>query len=774
MRKMAIGLLLGSMSVLLLIGLPHFALSGSILFVSVFIPIYFNLKCKRILSVLLMVLVGFCLTAFVAELQRQQSFKSTYEGKDLVVTGKVASMVEFHDSSLSFLYKVYDAKSVEGNKRLNWNGLIRLSAYRDLPDVKAGEEWQFQVRLKRSSGFMNLGGFDYEKWLFAEGIDAKGYLRKSTLHKRLSNAPWYSINAWRSSIHENILRLVDKETNSAIISALMIADKSDVSQQQWQTLRDTGTSHLMAISGLHIGLVAAFGLTLVYVIWWVFPTLSLLLPVRTAGAVIGVVFALFYALLAGFSIPTQRALLMVVVALAFLISRQYFSAGRILALAMIVVLIVNPLAVMSVGFFLSFSAVAIILWILSRHVGEQRFGLLRLQGYLSLLMIPIGFVFFGEGSLISPVANIIAIPWVSLVVVPFSFLAVLLSYVNDSLASLVFEFVSFHLDGLFTLLDYLSAIPKASIGKQALPLVLSVLLVALAFLLLMPAGVAWRYSAVIAMFPLVFYQSPKPSDPGEFWLSVLDVGQGLAVVIQAGDKTLVYDAGDRPNENFDLGAMVVLPYLKQQSITKIDALVVSHDDRDHSGGAAALFDALAIDQLYSNRVDALEKHSATVCQRGMFWTWEGVEFEFLHPAATTQGNDNNHSCVLRVSNQNHTALLTGDILKKAEKELIRAQGEKLDADILLMPHHGSNSSSTAAFIAAVSPEWAIASAGYRSRFKHPHTRVLKRYSDQGVGLLNTAEDGGIQFHLVQTNYDRVPIRYRLKNRRFWSRLSVKD
>ena len=719
-------------------------------------------------------LAGFCLTTFVADNQQRQSFESHYEGKDLIVTGKVASMVKHHDGSLSFLFDVAEASLVEEGRQIDWHGLIRLSAYRNRPDVKAGEYWQFQVRLKRSSGFMNPAGFDYERWLFSEGIDAKGYLRKSTKHQRLNEASWYSINAWRASILKNIDRLVDKEEHSAILSALMIADKSSVSKAQWQTLRDTGTSHLMAISGLHIGLVAGFGLVLVYAIWWCFPSLSLYVPVRHAGAVVGVMFALFYALLAGLSIPTQRALLMVVVALAFLVSRRYFSAGRILALAMVVVLLVNPLAVMSVGFFLSFSAVGIILWILSRNVGDERFGLLRLQGYLSLLMIPIGFVFFGEGSLISPIANLIAIPWVSLVVVPFSFLAVLLSYINETASILVFEFISLHLEGLFILLDLLANLPKASIGMQALPLILSVLLVIAACLILMPAGMGWRYSAVVAMIPLVLYQSPKPRDNGEFWLTVLDVGQGLAVVVQTRNKTLVYDTGDRPNESFDLGEMVVLPYLKQQSIQRLDALVISHDDRDHSGGADALFKAMPIDQLYSNREDALPSYPAEVCERGTSWVWDGVTFEFLHPSKTTSGNDNNHSCVLKVNNTQHSVLLTGDILKKAERELLKEQSAKLDADILLMPHHGSNSSSINAFISAVSPQWAIASAGYRSRFKHPHKKVLKRYQTHNVDILNTADDGAVQFHLSPKQAAREPIRYRLRNGGFWSRNDVLD
>ena len=772
MRKIAIGLLLGSISVLLLTDLPHFGLSGSILFVSLFFSVYFKHKYKSIFSTVLMGIMGFCLTAIVADLQQRQSFESFHEGKDLIVTGKVVSLVKAHDNSLSFLFKVADAILLKDEIPIDWTGLIKLSAYRDLPDVKAGERWQFQVRLKRSSGFMNPGGFDFEKWSFSQGIDARGYLRKSILHKRLAETSWYSVNRWRASIRDKITHLLDDQKHAAILRALMIADKNAMTVEHWEVLRSTGTSHLMAISGLHIGLVAGFGLVLIYAVWWCFPSLSLYLPVRHAGAIVGVLLATFYAMLAGFSIPTQRALLVVTVALILLANRRYFSASRVLALAMIAVLLIDPLAVMSVGFFLSFSAVGLILWILSRAMDTKRFRLLRLQAYLSLLMIPIGFLFFGEGSLISPAANLIAIPWVSLVVVPFSFLAVFLSYISESLSVLVFNFVAVHLEGLFILLGWLADLPKVTVGMQSLPLAFSLLLVLTALLLLLPSGIGWRYSAFFVMLPLAVYQAPKPKDDGEFWLTVLDVGQGLAVVVQTHDKTLVYDTGDRVHENYDLGKMVVLPYLKQQSISSIDALVISHDDRDHSGGAKALFDEMPIKQLFGSRDDMFTEHLATVCTGGTSWVWGKVLFEFLHPSETVEGNDNNRSCVLRVSNQYHAVLLTGDIQKKAERALLKVQREHLAADILLMPHHGSNSSSTNKFITAVSPEWAIASAGYRSRFRHPDRRVLRRYQKHSVKILSTAYDGAIQFQLLSTNKQRKPLRYRLENEGFWSRKTI--
>jgi len=723
-------------------------------------------------SFAMMLIIGFCLTATVAGFQIQHAFPADYEGKDLLVRGNVVSLVERHEHRLSFLFDVDHAQLVKGNQEIHWAGRIRLSAYRTLPDVKAGESWQFQVRLKRSSGLMNPAGFDYEKWLFAQGIDAKGYLRKSAAHQRLMPAPWYSVNAWRASIRERITHFLVNPEHAAVVRALMIADKASVTTKQWEVFRDTGTSHLMAISGLHIALVAAGGMLLAWLVSVCFPWINHYLPRQLLGAVLGVSLATGYAMLAGLTVPTQRALLMVVVGLLLLVGRQHYTPSRILAMVLVIVLMVDPLAVLNVGFYLSFSAVAIIFWLLSRRVQARRFQVLSLQGFLSLLMLPLGFLFFGEGSLVSPIANLIAIPWVSLLVVPFSFLSVLLSYVSDRLASLVFTGLGWLLDLLMGFLQILSELPFATLDMAALPWGLSILALLGAVLILLPAGLVWRYLAVLVLFPLLFFSTPRPLEQSAFWLTVLDVGQGLAVVVQTRNKTLVYDAGDRPSERYDMGKQVVLPYLKQYAISSIDALVVSHDDRDHSGGARALAREVPIRQYYNNHESLLLQHQATVCEQSVSWVWDGVLFEFLHPNVRTRGDDNNHSCVLKVSNAQHAVLLTGDIQKSAERQLLREQAEKLRADIILMPHHGSNTSSTTEMIKAVKPTWAIASAGYRSRFKHPDHRVLSRYKKQQVNILNTATDGAIQFKLSPQKPLPEPTLYRLENARFWSRKSV--
>lgn len=774
MIRVALGLLFGSVAVLHFTELLNLVTNVSILLITVSFLIYFKFKKINYLVFILAIAVGFFMTSAVASYQQSQSLKPSLEGKDLLVNGYVDSLVKVNDINRSFVFKVASASVVKGDEPTGFQGRIRLSAYDKTLSIKAGEQWQLQVRLKRSSGFKNPGSFDYEKWLFAQGIHAKGYLRKSNQHKLLATPAWYSINSLRESIHKKIKGSLGESRNFALVSALILAEKSDLSKENWEVFRTTGTSHLMAISGLHIGLVASGGILLVWLLWWCFPRLNLIIPQRLAGGMLGVVLAIFYALLAGMTIPTQRALILVVIGLILLLGRHHFSAYRILALTMILVLIADPLAVMSAGFYLSFSAVLVILWLLRRVIKAGRFSLIKLQCFLSLLMIPLSLCFFGEGSLVSPIANLIAIPWVSFIVVPLSMLSVLLSFLSESLAFYLFEFLSLHLEGLYKLLAWLSEVPSASIESFHLPPLLLAALVVAGVIMLIPVGLPWRYAAIFSLLPLVFFNVDKPMIEGGFVLTVLDVGQGSSAVVETKNHTLVFDAGDRASDSFDIGEMVVVPYLKRQSIKTVDALVISHDDRDHVGGAEAIIMSHQVDAAYGNRLDMFTSKENEICESGQQWVWDGVTFEFLHPELDWQGNDNNRSCVLKVSTVDHSVLLTGDIQRKAEKHLLKVKHDAqsddwLEANILLMPHHGSNTSSQKRFIKAVNPTWAIASAGYRSRFKHPAKRVVNRYESMGVKVLTTAVSGAIQFQLYPGLAIKPPQQHRLLDQRFWSR-----
>lgn len=782
MRMTTCGLLLGSLLVLSEAALLNSSLITIILLVTLFISMY--LLYRRVSSWLIglpMLIVGFCITSLVASWQLDRAFPAELEGQSLQLDGTVVSLVDKSEQGIRFLFKADDSELLDKKSSAvnadsvlaqQWSGLVRLGVYQNPPPIKAGERWRLEVRLKRPNGFANPSGFDYEKWLFSQGIMATGYVRSSSVNKRIETAPWYSIHAWRAQIYDQITRLVTREESQAIMLALTIADKNLLSTEQWDTLRATGTNHLMAISGLHIGLVAGFGVLLIWAIWWCFPQLSLWIPQRIAGSVLGVLLATVYALLAGFTIPTQRALVMVIVALVLMAYRYHYSPSRVLALAMIAVILWDPLAVMSVGFYLSFAAVGFILWTLSRSVQAPKFQMLRLQAALSLLMLPLGLLFFGEGSLVSPIANLIAIPWVSLIVVPFSLLSVVLANINETLAVFVFQFVALHLDGLFVVLDALAALPHATVHFSHLPLWLSLGILLAGILWLLPRGITWRYAAGLLLLPLLLFQVVRPSQSGDYWLTVLDVGQGLSIVVETSGHTLVYDTGDKTSDSFDLGRMVLVPYLQHRAIESIDTLIVSHDDRDHSGGLQSVLKMMPVERFYSSREGLTPERSNLLCQQGQSWQWDGVQFEFLHPLEDAEGSDNDLSCVLKISNDEQSVLLTGDIHKKAEKSLLRLSSDQLQSSIVLMPHHGSNSSSTKAFIKAVNPKWALASAGYRSRYRHPHPKVLARYNDTGVSVLSTALHGALQFRVENSKKLVRPITYRQRKARFWTRKNV--
>ena len=772
MLKTATGVLSGSVMVLQLTELPNFLLSLSILLLAVCFLVYFTNQKRNNLAFLLAVVVGFSITSTVADYHQANSFPTQLEGKDLVVHGQIKSLVKINDYSRSFLFDVTSARLADEGEIIDWHGLIRLSVYNRQPKVKAGERWQFKVRLKPGSGFKNPVGFDYEKWLFSQRIEANGYLRKPK-HELLASAPWHSVDSIREVIHQKIKTSLLADSDQALVSALILAEKTDVSKVQWDTLRATGTSHLMAISGLHIGLVASGGFLLVWLIWYCFPTLNLYVPARVAGSALGMVLAVAYALLAGMTIPTQRALLMVVLGLFMLANKQYYSGFRVVAFAMILILLFDPLAVMSVGFYLSFSAVFVILWLLKRVAKSGRLALLNLQLLLSLLMVPLSLLFFGQGSLVSPLANLIAIPWVSFIIVPLSMMSVIFSFISENLAAYLFQFLSLHLEGLLTVLSFLANVPAATFESFHLPSLLISAIVVAGIFLLMPVGISWRYAACLALLPMIFYQIEKPKKDNSFWLTVLDVGQALAVVVETKHHRLVYDTGDRTGDSFDSGEMVVVPYLKRQSTGVLDALVISHDDRDHIGGMESVLASVDVRSLYGSRLGLTKSQENILCERGNHWEWDGVQFEFVHPTEGWEGIDNNRSCVLKVSTGEYAVLLTGDIQRKAEKYLLQQEQSSnnsfLQADILLMPHHGSNSSSRTAFIKAVDPSWAIASAGYRSRFRHPDRRVLKRYNKHGVVVLNTAKSGAIQFKIDPDKPISSPVEFRKNDSKFWSR-----
>ncbi len=784
MRLISILFFIGTFSVQLFTVLPDLIWILLLACVIVILIFFIGKKSSQIsffLKAIAAFFIGLLLAAFSAQTLLDNRLPSELEGKELFVTGRVLDVPNTAGDGVRFRFKVDQAilpdKSADTTKNIensDFKGIIRLGWFQQQQTINAGENWQFLVRLKRPSGFMNPGGFDYEKWLFTERILATGYIRKSEqLNKRLDEAPWWSINHWRQLIHEKIQDnvkngSVNNTASAAVLSALTVAVRSSLDEQQWQLLQQTGTSHLVAISGLHIAVVAGFAFFPIMLIWRLFPGLNERVPLRVVGGVLGVIFALFYATLAGFTLPTQRALLMVVIGMWGLVSRRNYDASTILALALILVLLLDPLAAMTISFWLSFLAVALILIFLKRQIQKPRFAIIKLQLVLSLAMLPLTLLFFGTASLTSPVANLFAIPWVSLVVVPLSLIALIFMPFSSILSNQLLNIAAMAIDYLFKGLVYLAESPLANVHPAEIPtLHLIVAFTGLLFLLL-PKGFPARWLGLVLMFPALLF-NPEKLEQGAFSYTLLDVGQGMASVIQTAKHTLVYDTGTRVSDSFDVGKLVLVPYLRSKGIRAVDSLIVSHEDNDHRGGASYLLDTLKVSDILSSDTTILSGNQVESCIKGMQWQWDGVDFEILSPPENYPENDNNRSCVLRVSNQHHSLLLTADIQRLTEQKLIENYPDKLTSEVITVPHHGSKTSSSVEFIRSVSPKIGLIPAGYRSRFGHPKPEIVKRYETAGVKLINTVSDGAIHLDFPADATVLSSHSYRKQKRGFWSR-----
>lgn len=756
MRLLSVGFLLGIYVLQLLSSLPPKSWSAGLLLSPFFVTLFWKYRLVIGFS------SGFLYALWIASIAIETRITPELEGQDLIVSGHISSIPHRQENGWRFRLNVDQSFLLaDPSQEIDFKGTIRLGWYRTEQVLRAGERWQMVVRLKQPSGFMNPGGFDYEKWLFQEGISATGYIRKSDKNTLLEPSSRYSINPIRENILHTIRQQIDKPELAAIVGALAVADRSAISDDQWKVLRQTGTNHLVAISGLHIGMVAGFGFFPIILVWWLFPTLYLKVPVRVAGAMVGAIFAISYALLAGLTLPTQRALIMVLVVLFGLLARRQYSGSSILAVALFAVLVYDPLAVLSQGFWLSFVAVALILWTSARRIQRQRFDIFTIQFSLSLGMLPLTLGLFGVSSLSAPLANLLAIPWVTVVVVPLTLLGVLMMPF-ETLSYGLLNLAAYSVSGMMAGLSILSS-SETLLSIPEIPMYL-LLISLIGFLWLwLPAKFPARWLGLVLMSPLIVYH-PVAIEEGHFDYHLLDVGQGLASVVQTKNHVLIYDTGPRSSARFDTGKLVVLPFLRAKGIDQVDMMMISHGDNDHSGGAGVIREQITIDKILSS--DTRLFSNVKSCTTGMKWAWDGVQFEVLHPEPDWQGNDNNRSCVLRISNQFHRLLLTGDIQKKAEKKLLES-GLNLVSEVMTMPHHGSKTSSTDSLIDAVQPELALITTGYRNKFHLPNKQVLKRYESRGIKMIDTMEKGAIsiRFENNKKPYERKS--YRDVYKRYW-------
>jgi competence protein ComEC len=707
---------------------------------------------RRVLVVPAALVVGFLWAAGLAQLRLGERLAPQLEGRDLEVAGVVSSLPDAAEHGPRFEFELETAApGLPRRVLLTW---YRSPQAEDDPAllggaVHPGERWLFTVRLRQPHGQLNPFGFDYEAWLTERGIGATGYVRQRGAQRLLGRRDSLPdrIEQAREAVRERVRRVLGETPSAGILAALAVGDQRAISGEEWRLFSRTGVTHLMSISGLHVTLISGLCAWLVAALWRRVPRLVLWLPARKAGALAAIAGALGYTLLAGFAVPAQRTFYMVTVVALALWSGRIASPSRTLALALAVVTALDPWAVLQAGFWLSFGAVALIFFVAAGWTaGEARpWQWLRVQWAITVGLAPAALFLFSQVSVVGPLANALAIPLVSAVITPLALGAALLPV--DALLHLA-EWLT---QWLLEYLEWCAQLPAATWQQHAPPLWATLLALAGVAWLLLPRGFPWRVSGAALMLPALALPAAAPA-AGEAWIVTLDVGQGLAVLVRTANRALLYDAGPAYGAGADSGERIVAPYLRAAGVDKLDTLVLTHDDSDHTGGALSVLEGMEVERVLSSLPAAhpLLALAPAVrgCQRGMAWEWDGVRFEMLHPGAGGAARPrNDRSCVLRVSAGDTSMLLTGDIERGAESELLRAA--PLRTDVLLVPHHGSRTSSTGEFLAAVRPRVALAAAGYRNRFGHPNEAVLGRYAAAGIPVLRTDRDGALTVRLLR-------------------------
>jgi len=618
--------------------------------------------------------------------------------------------------------------------------------------------------------------------MFQNKIDAKGYVRSSHLNILLqSNQSIFSFTRARYEIKQKIENMLDSNYRP-IILALLIGDKSGLSDAQWTVFRKTGTSHLIAISGLHIGLIAGLVFFITRWLWGFYSTGVEIIPSPKIAALFAIISAVLYSAMAGFSLPTQRALIMLCVIMLSILFDVRAQSWKTLAIALLLVLILSPFAVMNPGFWLSFFAVGIILYfsnapqLKTNKTISSLYSWSLIQLVIAIGLMPFVLLFFKESSIISPIANFVIVPVFSFIIVPIIFLAGCFLLIFPLLSELLFNIVIFVIDKIWYFLEYLAALNFSTIQINYLPVsafIFSFIGIALLF---MPRKFPAKYLTPMFFIPVFFSQAQSP-EFGAANVTLLDVGQGLSVVVQTQRHTLIYDTGPRYSESFNTGKTVVVPFLKSKGLTKADMVVISHGDNDHIGGIKSVVESIAVDKILTSvpvkvkskkKKKKISKNSILIdyCSSDNQWQWDGVYFKMIHPQATSELKANNASCVLKISTNQNSVLLTGDIEAEAELEIENNLEQDIKANIIIAPHHGSKTSSTELFIKKIDPDYVLYSVGYRNRYHFPSTQVSRRYRQLGVTEFSTSDSGAITFNLSPAKIKK-PELYRVSHRRFW-------
>ena len=715
--------------------------------------------------------LGFVWAAALAHARMADALPLANEGIEISMTGVVASLPQTMERGLRFEFDVEASTvAVPSHISLTWNR----NPHAELASPRAGERWRCTVRLKRPHGNVNANGMDFEAWLLERDIRATGSVRLSDPHtlERLDELVWrpgYLVERVRQNIRDRFLAALPDAPYVGILVALAIGDQQAIAPDLWQVFSRTGITHLMSISGSHITMLAALAYFLSAWMWRRSSVLPLYVPVQHAAAVGGLAAAFAYCLLAGFAVPAQRTLYMLAVVALASLARREIAPSRVLALALLVVLLYDPWAVLAAGFWLSFGAVALLLLVgtgaRERAHWFNEWG--RAQWAVTLGMLPALLALFQQFSLVSPVANAIAIPLVGIIITPLVVAATI------PVLSMLLPLANWLTELLMWVMEFLAHLPIATWQQAAPPMVLVIAALLGGAWVLLPYGFPARWLGLLAFIPLLSFSPPRP-DTNAASVTVLDVGQGLAVHVQTATHDLLFDAGPAFSADADSGNRIIVPYLRSIGVRHLDMLMISHADRDHSGGAESVLAMVPVAQIKSSlpfeHALSAQPVKQTDCVAGEAWEWDGVRFEVLHPDAALIAERVSHvtndlACVLRISAAGKHLLITSDIEAVGELALVARRPKDLPAEVLVVPHHGSRTSSTPEFIAAVGAREAIFPVGYRNSFGHPRADVVARYFASGVNLHRTDKDGAVQ---VRLSSDGVKVLHQRDiARRYW-------
>ena len=715
--------------------------------------------------------IGFAWAWLHAAHRLDDRLDPSLDGEKLAMRGCIVSLPQKRGYGWRFDFAPLDG---------NLPGRLRLSSYQSEMVFRAGECWQLTAKLRLPRGTQNPGVSDYETRLFRDGIGATGYVIKHVDNRRYTIDGCCVLLRLRGRIATKIERLIDSGgglsvKTAAIIRGLAIGDRSRLTADQRNVFAATATGHLMAISGLHVGLAAWLGFIPGYVCWWLWPCKKGRLARQSVMLVTGFLSAVLYAAMSGFAIPTRRALAMLAVYVGARFSARRVFPAQGLALAAVMVNILDPFALLAPGFWMSFCAVGAILFGLHGVKGRLS-QFITIQWSVFVGLMPVTTLVFGKLVIASPVINAIVVPYFSIMVIPAALVGSMATLVSPALADMLLGISAKATDFVWPLLQLMAAGPYLIIATSSIWIVIAMIAVTTIVLARSTGFQSWLLIPLI----MVCMAGKGANIPhGEVRMDVLDVGQGLAIIVRTRRHVLVYDAGPAWHAGFDSGSMIVAPFLNYLGFKSADMLVVSHSDMDHSGGVASLINRIDVSKILVSDMQGLKRGTpqltkAKFCERGLMWNWDGVSFTVVHPDKQTHrtvNRGNNDSCVIRISTGAHAILLPGDI-ESATEQYLTQNGRLLAADIVVVPHHGSATSSTAPFVRATGARYALVSNGWHNRWGFPKEAVIERWSRHGGVVLTTARHGCLSFAMDTAGIRYGPNGHRDKRRHYWSAADV--